>query len=84
MVWLLEHEKQYGEALVYCNKALEFDPGYVYAISYKGKLLYLLGRYEDALACYDGALKLDPLPDRDLLSDKNSRKIGGEQKSVIL
>jgi len=60
MVWFLEHSKKYDEALEYCEKALKINPNYVYAISYKGKLLLLLKKYEESLKCYNKALELEP------------------------
>ncbi len=60
MVWFLEHSKKYNEALEYCEKALKINPNYVYAISYKGKLLLLLKKYEESLKCYNKAIELDP------------------------
>ena len=60
MVWFLEHSKKYDEALEYCEKALKINPNYVYAISYKGKLLLLLKKYKESLKWYDKAVDLDP------------------------
>jgi tetratricopeptide (TPR) repeat protein len=60
MVWFLEHSKKYNEALEYCEKALKINPDYVYAISYKGKLLLLLKKYEESLKWYNKAIELDP------------------------
>lgn len=52
--------KKYDEALSYCNIALKIDPSYVYAISYKGKLLLTLKKYEESLKWYNKALELEP------------------------
>ena len=60
MVWFLEHLKKYNEALEYCEKALKINPDYVYAISYKGKLLLSLKKYEESLKWYNKAIELDP------------------------
>ncbi len=60
MVWILEHQKNYDDALEYCEKALDINPNYVYAISYKGKLLLSLGRYKESLEYYEKALDLEP------------------------
>jgi len=60
MVWCLEHSKKYGEALIYCDRALKIEPNYVYAISYKAKLFLLLKNYEESLNWYDKALKIEP------------------------
>jgi tetratricopeptide (TPR) repeat protein len=51
---------KYEEALEYCDKAVLLEPNYVYALSYKGKILYNLGRYEGALKYYDEVLRIDP------------------------
>tara|TARA_B110000467_G_scaffold147405_1_gene152425 strand:- start:1140 stop:1415 length:276 start_codon:yes stop_codon:yes gene_type:complete len=60
MVWCLEHSKKYGEALVYCDRALKIEPNYVYAMSYKAKLLLLLKDYEGSLHWYDKVLEIEP------------------------
>ena len=49
-----------GRPLEYCEKALKISPNYVYAISYKGKLLLLLKKYEESLKWYNKAIELDP------------------------
>ena len=53
MVWILEHKQDYDAALRYCDKALEIDPDYVYALSYKGRILLYTEHYKDALEYYD-------------------------------
>ena len=60
MVWLLEHQQKYEEALSFCDKALGINPTYVYALSYKGKLLFSLEKFEESLQCYNKALELEP------------------------
>ena len=70
MVWILEHQKRYEEAMTYCDKAIEINPNFFYTLSYKGKLLYDLGRFSEALVYYDKALKLSP-DDRRALHFRN-------------
>jgi tetratricopeptide (TPR) repeat protein len=60
MVWVLAHMRKYEEALPYCDKAIQIAPGYVYALSYKGKLLLELKKYEESLTCYNKALEIEP------------------------
>jgi tetratricopeptide (TPR) repeat protein len=60
MVWLLEHIKKYEEALSFCDKAIDVNPGYAYALSYKGKLLLELKKYEESLKYYNRALEIEP------------------------
>ena len=59
MVWCLEHSKQYNEALKFCNAALEINPNYVYALSYKGKLLFSLKKFSESLEYYEKTLKIE-------------------------
>ena len=42
------------------HRALEIDPKYAYAWHNKGVALKHLGRYDEAIACYDRALEVDP------------------------
>ena len=60
MVWCLEQSKKYDEALKFCDTALEIDPNYVYALSYKGKLLFSLKKFSESLEYYEKALKIEP------------------------
>ena len=60
MVWCLEHSKKYEEALKFCDTALKINPNYVYALSYKGKLLFSLKRFSESLEYYEKALKIEP------------------------
>jgi len=60
MIWLLDHERLYEEALVHCEKALDVNSNFVYALSYKGKILVSLKRYTEAISCYDKVLEIDP------------------------
>jgi tetratricopeptide (TPR) repeat protein len=60
MVWVLAHQKKHEAALIYCDKAIEIEPEYVYALSYKGLLLFECGKLDEALKYYDRALKIDP------------------------
>jgi tetratricopeptide (TPR) repeat protein len=56
--------KKYEEAVEYCDKAIMLEPNYVYALNYKGKILYNLGRYAEALKYYDEVLRIDPINHR--------------------
>ncbi|MDD4454080.1 MAG: tetratricopeptide repeat protein [Candidatus Methanomethylophilaceae archaeon] len=42
------------------HRALEIDPKYAYAWHNKGVALDDLGRYDEAISCYDRALEVDP------------------------
>ena len=53
-------DKKYDEALKFCDTALEINPNYVYALSYKGKLLFLQKKFSESLKYYEKALKIEP------------------------
>ena len=46
--------------LEYYTKALEIDPEYVSVWGLKGDTFSELGKYDEAIACFDTALELDP------------------------
>lgn len=50
-----------ASALDDCNAALAKEPALVAALDSRGFVLMRLGRYDQAIASYDSALKLDPL-----------------------
>ena len=52
--------KFYAEAIVAYTKALEVDPDYTGAITWRGHTLYALGKFEEAIKDYDRSLILDP------------------------
>ena len=58
---VLDKLEKYGEALRYINKALELS-NYQYAYMWvkKGLILSKSGKDEDALECYNEAIKIDP------------------------
>ena len=49
-----EYEDEQG------NNIDEIEPEYVYALSYKGYLLFELGRVHEALEYYNKSLEIDP------------------------
>jgi tetratricopeptide (TPR) repeat protein len=55
----LENSQKYEEALVYYNKAVNFDSGNVTAWFNRGLSLYELGHLEEALTSLDKAVALD-------------------------
>ena len=52
-----------AEALVAYKQAIQLDPQYVFAYYFKGNALNKLQRYEEALAAYDEAIRLDQYVD---------------------
>ena len=52
--------RKYDELLDYCSIILSKDPLNLEALKYKAYSLYFLGRFEDAIACYDRAIKIEP------------------------
>jgi tetratricopeptide (TPR) repeat protein len=56
----LYEDKQYQEAIVAYNKAIEINPKYASALYNKGTILHRLRKYEEAIKVYDEAIKIDP------------------------
>ncbi len=52
--------KAYAEAAAEYTKALEINPDYVDALTWRGHAMYGLAKYEEAIADYDKSLKLKP------------------------
>jgi Flp pilus assembly protein TadD len=53
-------KEEYETALGYVQKALEFDPRMVLSHNLKGIIMENLQRWEDAIVCYEEALKIAP------------------------
>jgi tetratricopeptide (TPR) repeat protein len=71
--------------LIYCDKAIEIEPEYVYAISYKGYLFFERGDFEEALKYYNKALEIDPSNLRSLhYKNKTLDKIEKSKKTSFL
>ncbi len=49
-----------AEALAHCDQAIRIDPRCAEAYDGKGTALYVLRRFEEALASYDTAVALRP------------------------
>ena len=60
MVYLGLKEKDPKKQIEYYSKCLELDPKNAVAWNNKGFALYKLGRYEEAIRCYDTALGINP------------------------
>jgi len=81
----LAHQKKYEAALIYCDKAIEIEPEYVYALSYKGYLLFECGEFNEALKYYNKALEVDPSNLRSLhYKNKTLDKIEKSKKTSFL
>ena len=52
--------KKHSNALVYLNKAIDFDPNDVYTLYYRGACKYELNDYVGAIEDYTKAIELDP------------------------
>jgi len=50
---------KYDEAIEHFNKAIELNPQSINALNQKGKILYLQGRHDEAVECYDAILKME-------------------------
>ena len=59
-LWLLFSEGNYKDASEAFDKALEIDPGDVFALSGKGLALIHLDRYEEALKAFNKILEINP------------------------
>jgi len=55
--WLMD---RYDEALAEFNRAIELDPGNVWAIVRRGETHREMERYDEARADFDRATELDP------------------------
>ncbi len=51
---------KYAELLDRCSITLAKDPRNLKALKYKAYSLYFLGRFEDAIACYDKVIEVEP------------------------
>ena len=69
-----------AQVLEYFNRAISKDPGYAMAWNEKGNYLDLMGDLDEALSCYDTALRLEP-EDAEIWFNKGLtlKKIGREQ-----
>jgi len=52
--------RKYAELLDHCSIILSKDPRNLKALKYKAYSLYFLGRFEDAIACYDKVIQVEP------------------------
>ncbi|MCE5298799.1 MAG: tetratricopeptide repeat protein [Methanoregulaceae archaeon] len=71
------------KVLEYFDRAIAMDSGYAMALNEKGNFLDLMGRLDEALACYDTALELEP-EDAEIWFNKGLtlKKIGREKDAV--
>ena len=69
-------EKDYQNALLYFNQALEQDPRYESALNAKGVVLHSLGRYSEAVTSFDLVLSINPMNEKSRQNrDKAQSKI---------
>ena len=54
-------EKKYQEAITSYDAAILLDSVYAFAYNNKGRALHELGKYEDATACFDKVIALNPI-----------------------
>jgi len=60
LAYAAEERGDWDEALAYCERAIQLDPGLADAHNYCGVVLEQLGRLEEAIAAYDEALRIAP------------------------
>ena len=71
--------------MIYCDKAIEIEPEYGYALSYKAYLLFECDRFDEALKYYNRALEIDPSNIRSLhYKNKTIDKIEKSKKISFL
>jgi Flp pilus assembly protein TadD, contains TPR repeats len=68
------------KALHFINEVLQANPNHAMAWNIKGNVLDRTGKFEEALCCYDSAIKLDP-SNADILFNKAEtlEKMGREK-----
>jgi tetratricopeptide (TPR) repeat protein len=61
MADILYFREMYGSALQYCERSLRLNSNNAFAWNSKGNVLYKLGRYDEAIHCYNKAIEIEPL-----------------------
>ncbi|HLJ33079.1 MAG TPA: tetratricopeptide repeat protein [Ktedonobacteraceae bacterium] len=56
----LEEQNKHAECARFLNRAIELQPDYVIALTYRGSVYAFLEEYDQASADYDRAIALDP------------------------
>ena len=54
-------QKDYDAAMKCCVKSLSINPDNALTLNIKGNILYKLGRYKEAIECYNMAIDIEPL-----------------------
>ena len=75
----LFEEAKYEECLRLCNRGIKQYPSHYYAWFYKGKSLYELGDFEQAITAFIQSLNLGPNEDQIWLSLACARDANGEK-----
>ncbi|UCG69004.1 MAG: tetratricopeptide repeat protein [Thermoplasmata archaeon] len=91
--WALMHSssKNYEEVLFFCDKILALDENSIAALNLKGEALDNLGRFEEAIECYNKVLSLNQnivdlklgLPKEDKIIDAEYQEISQNQREQI-
>jgi len=66
-----------------CHRALEVDPKNFPALCEKGSMLYLQGKFKDAVRCFDSALETDPKSFRTLYNRGLASFARGDSQGAI-
>jgi tetratricopeptide (TPR) repeat protein len=54
-------KERYEDALRFCDKSLKLNSQNAFTWNTKGNALYKMGKYDEAIECYDRAIEAEPL-----------------------
>lgn len=76
-------QKEWGQALVWVDLALKVNPQNGIAHSNRGNILGELGRYQEALRCYEQAISLEPLYAEAYCNQGNTLQVLGRYQEAL-
>jgi tetratricopeptide (TPR) repeat protein len=80
----LQHKENPEKIIEYFDRAIAAHPGYAMAWNEKANFHDYLGNCDDALSCYDMALKLDPeLSEAWFNKGLTLKKMGREREGIV-
>lgn len=78
----LKESKNYTEAVLFFDKALKYDNAYLPALHNRGDTFMKLGKYGEALKCYEAYVNKNPDPDIYFLKAMAEKKVSQFEKSL--